>query len=400
MKFNNELKLRFIKILLLIFLVSSIFFFAKPYIFKDNNVVKSAINESESKVLEEIEEEETLTEISVLALGDNLLHVPIINGAKTEDERGYDFKPIFEYIESDIKEADISFINQETVPGGDEYGMSGYPLFNSPSEVQRDLSDLGFDVVNHATNHTLDKTGAIEITIDNWNNYENVNIIGVSESQSDRDDIEIMNVKGLKIAFLGYTYGTNGIPVPEDKPYIVNLIDKDQIKKDIDKVKDFTDVIIVSLHWGIEYMHEQSDEQEDIAQFIADTGEVEVIIGHHPHVIQPVEIVKGVNGNEMIVAYSLGNMVSSQDTLDNLFGGMLKFNIIKEKEEITIEDVKVVPIVTYYNINYRDFKVIPLADYTSEIAQTHCRDFMRYESSINNIVDISNSVLDEYCSIE
>ncbi|MEN8904735.1 MAG: CapA family protein [Clostridiales bacterium] len=393
---------KFIIILLCIFVVISLYYIIFHIVeFENNKIIETNIKKTdklENDLVKNTEKPKS-KEISILALGDNLLHMPVINAMKIDNEMNYDFKPMFDFIDKKITDADISFINQETVTGGEKFGLSGYPTFNSPIELERDLVNLGFDVVNQATNHSLDKDGALEYALENWSKYKEVNIIGAANSQTQRDKATIVQREGVKIAFLGYTYGTNGIPLPRDKPYLVNIIDKGKIKNDIQRAKKITDIIVVSMHWGVEYMHQQSTEQEDLAEFLADQ-EVDLIIGHHPHVIQPVEKIKGINGNETVVAYSLGNMISCQDTIDKLLGGMLEVNITKDEEgDVKVEDVKVTPIVTFYNLSMDDFKIVPINKYTTEMTLKHYRDFMRQVDSIDRMKEISQTVLGEYNSL-
>jgi len=398
---NRKIKFSILTFVICILVALIFVFFIKNVFNSKNKTVKDSVKSKSTLVPKEIKntKETALTKVKILALGDDLLHVPIITAAKTNDDRVYDFKPIYEKIKDKIVKADISFINQETVAGGPQYGVSGYPAFNSPFEIERDISDLGFDVVNQASNHSLDKTGAMESALNNWTKYTNVTVIGAARSQEERDKVRIVKSKGVKIAFLGYTYGTNGIPLPANKPYIVNLIDKEKIKEDITRAKKETDVIIVSMHWGEEYMHQQSEEQKDLAKFIADQG-VTLIIGHHPHVIQPVEKLTGINGNETTVVYSLGNMISCQDSVDKLLGGMLEVNLLKDKDgKVKLENVKVTPIVTYYEIGLKNFKIVPINEYTGEMTLKHSIASMRDVSSIEKMKEISKSVLGDYCNM-
>ena len=307
-----------------------------------------------------VEKNET---ISILAAGDILLHMPVINSGK-KDDGSYDFSPIFEKLRPEIRNADIAAIGQETVFGGNEMGYSGYPLFNSPSDMGKTLVNEGFDVVLHASNHVLDKLGkGVENTLDFWRDYPQIAVLGINESEMDKNTIDIIEEKGAKIALLNYTYGTNGIPLPEGKEYLVNLIDEDKINSDCRYAEDNADFTIAFMHWGTEYASYPDDFQKNLAQKMCDWG-VDLIIGSHPHVIQPVEWIQSENGNRMLVYYSLGNFVSRQKEARNLLGALAKVNLLYDGESVGISEYYFVPIVTHYNKTYTTiFQIVYIAFY-------------------------------------
>ena len=318
----------FLILLLLIFISIVAFFIVKNY-HKNNSESISLKSQVKSKTIKKIPKKKIIPKIDLVAVGDNLIHMPIVRSSKLADG-SYNFKPIYSEIENTVEKADISFLNQETILGGTELGISGYPQFNSPHELGQDMVELGFDVINHATNHSLDKgEKGILSALKFWENYQDVKLIGIYNNQEARDNISVVEKNGIKLAFLAYTYSTNGIPVPSGKPYLVNIINKELIQKDIENAKTKADAVIVSMHWGIEYQTTPSDIQKELAKFMADAG-VLVIIGHHPHVLQPAEIVESNSGQKTLVAYSLGNFVSSQVGMSKLIGGLLKTTITKD----------------------------------------------------------------------
>lgn len=314
---------------------------------------------------------ETVNEtISILALGDNLLHMPVINSGKKADGT-YDFAHLFDKLQPEIQEADISVIGQETVFAGKEKGYSGYPLFNSPSDMGKTLVNEGFDVVLHASNHVMDKlTKGIENTLAFWADYPDVTILGINESDIDKYTIDIKEVKGAKIAMLNYTYGTNGIAVPADKEYLVNLIDEEQIQADARYAEDNADFTVAFMHWGTEYSVSPDQQQKDLAEKMCQWG-VDLIIGSHPHVIEPVEWITSENGNQMLVYYSLGNFVSRQLEARNLLGGVANVSLNYDGEKVVISDYSFMPIVTHYDTTYTIFDVYPLKEYSNDIAVGH-----------------------------
>lgn len=326
---------------------------------------QKAVEETGADDILEINEE-----ISIFAAGDILLHMPVINSGK-KDDGSYDFSPIFEKLQPAIREADIAIIGQETVFGGKEMGYSGYPLFNSPSDMGKTLVNEGFDVVLHASNHVLDKLGnGVEKTLDFWNEYPQITVLGINESEMDQNTIDIIEEKGAKIALLNYTYGTNGIPIPAGKEYLVNLIDEEKINSDCRYAEDNADFTVAFMHWGTEYASYPDDFQKNLAQKMCDWG-VDLIIGSHPHVIQPVEWIKSENGNEMLTFYSLGNFVSRQKEVRNLLGGIAEVKLTYNGEKVSIENYSFVPIVTHYNPDYNRFFVYRLLEYNDGLGAMH-----------------------------
>ncbi|WP_246050087.1 CapA family protein [Aquibacillus sediminis] len=325
-----------------------------------NNQAQETEGKSDEQQLPE-EPKEVTNEITVAAIGDLLIHGILYQDARTTE--GYDFTPMFEQVKPFLQKPTITMANQETMIGGEELGLSTYPRFNSPHEVGDALKEVGVDVVTLANNHTLDGgEPAIESAIKHWETLDMM-YAGAYKDEDDRDSIRVLHTdENIDVAFLSYTYGTNGIPIPEGKNYLVNLIDKDKIAADIETSKELADVIILSLHFGTEYQRLPNDEQKDLVQFAADQG-VHAVIGHHPHVLQPVDWVEGKDGNRTFVAYSLGNFLSGQDEIYRQIGGMVNFTIEKvtkgEEESINIKDPKFLPTFVT-NSNRRDFKVIPM----------------------------------------
>lgn len=336
--------------------------------------VVSVETSSEQKAIPTEKEQEKV--ISFIGVGDNLIHDSIFRDAELADGT-YDFKPIYENVAADIEAADIAFLNQETISAGDDYPYSGYPAFNTPPEIAQDMNDLGFDLVNGATNHALDYDypGALN-SLAVWNAQENVVYAGIYESQADRDEIRTIEREGITFSFLTYTYGTNGIE--PDTSYRVAYFDEEQIRQDIANAKASSDVIIVSAHWGDENTQEVNEMQRTYAQLFADL-EVDVVIGTHPHILQPIEWVTGANQNKTLVVYSLGNFIAHSLTDYNTLGGMVTFDfVVADDETVTVENVQFEPTVSHYvadpgNVenSRRDFKIYKLEDYPKKLASEH-----------------------------
>ena len=336
-------------------------------------VIESEIKEQ--KIEPEIEDVFIEPEIDLLMVGDVLLHDNVQNSGKLSDGT-YNYDHLFANVKDDIEAADVAIVNQEVILGGTELGLSGYPAFNGPYEVADAIVDAGFDVVLHATNHTLDKGKKGLLNCMNYweENYEKVAVLGVFDSQdSYENDIYIYEEDGLKIAILNYTYGTNGIPLPSDMPYAVALLDKEKVIADLVKANEAADFTVVCPHWGTEYQHKQSEEQEDWANLFLEYG-ADLVIGTHPHYIQPVEMLTGENGEEMLVYYSLGNFINSTNekgrgTADRMVGGMAKVTVAKsENGDAYIKTYDIESLVTQLLYNTQEITTYKLEDYTAELA--------------------------------
>ena len=324
--------------------------------------------------------------VSMIAVGDALIHDGVYKAAKTEKkgEDGYpiyDFKSMFTEIKDIIAPYDLKFYNQETIIGGKGIGLSSYPTFNSPDEIGLDLIDTGFNIVNLATNHTLDRgEKAILYSRKFWKNQD-VLAIGSYDSVLDHDQIIIQEKNGIKYAILGYTTVTNGLKVPEGKDYLLNVYDEEKVKADIEKVRDQVDVLFVSMHWGTEYTHKPIASQKEIASYLSSLG-VDVIIGHHPQVVEPIEYI-----GDTLVIYSLGNFISAQDGTMKRVGMIAAFDVEKEirgnEKKISITNVKADLLWTHHQ-NYKNFKVIPFSHLTDNELKNHASIYETYKKYVSN----------------
>ena len=305
--------------------------------------------------------------VDLVAVGDDLIHTQIYKSCKTK--KGYNFDSLFKHIKKDVKAADLAIINQETILVDKNY--SGYPAFGSPKALANSIAKAGFNVVTHATNHTLDRgTSAIKGTLKYWNTkHPDIKVLGIHKSKKDAGKITVVKKNGIKIAMLNYTYGLNGYRLPSDKSYMIDLLsNKSKIKKDIKKAKKKSDFVIVFAHFGTEYRHSPDSSQKKWAKFFANQG-VDMLIGTHPHVIEPYKMVKGKKGHKMLTYYSLGNFVSSQNRVPRLLGGMAKATIIKDKKGTRIKTYTMKPLVTHIEKNCKSYTVYKLSDYTAKLAK-------------------------------
>ncbi len=305
------------------------------------------------------EQEESIQEVTFSAVGDILIHDRVYDDAKVAD--GYDFYPMLERVERYLADSTVTFANQETMIGGEEFGLSSYPAFNSPVEVGEVLKEVGVDIVSTANNHTLDRgEDVIQSALQHWDELEMM-YVGSYKDETDKDTIRIIETEeGISLGFLAYTYGTNGIPIPEGKDFLVNLIDKERITSEIEEIKEEVDVVIVSMHFGDEDVQMPNDEQEDLVRHIADEG-ADIVLGHHPHVLQPTEWIEGEDGNETFVIYSLGNFFSGQRELYQKIGGILTLTITKTKDESgSMIDVHSPQFMLTYNVDQNEANYIVL----------------------------------------
>lgn len=305
-------------------------------------------------------------ETRLIAFGDSIGHSPVLNAAQTNDGL-YDFTECFENVKGYIEEADIACINQETVFV--ESNFTGYPSFGTPKEMGIAEVNAGFDVITHATNHAFDRgVDAIEYTTAFWDNYPNIEMLGIHEDEADAEEISVIERNGIKIAFLNYTYSLNGYTLPKGKEYMVDLLDEDKIRSDMAKAKSMSDAIVVFPHWGNEYQNYPAENQMKWAQLFADCGAT-VIVGHHPHVIQPLLSVRSINGTVVPVYYSLGNSVSNQNDYQNALCAMADFKIVKDENGVRCEQALIKPVVTHMETDY--YSLYLLEDYTEDLAKRH-----------------------------
>ena len=312
------------------------------------------------------------TEISLVMVGDVLLHTPLQESGLQEDG-SYNYDHFFAHTKSLISGADLALVNQEVILGGKELGLSGYPAFNGAFEVGDALVKAGFDVVCHATNHALDKgeTGLLNC-LNFWEtSYPQIAVLGIHDSQESRDGLYLHQQDGVSIAVLDYTYGTNGISLPQ--PYEVDLLEEDQVIADLQRANHLADFVIVTPHWGTEYTHTPSEEQEHWTQIFLENG-VDLVLGTHPHVIQPVEWVEDGQGNRMLVYYSLGNFINfTSDSGDGVrqraVGAMATVTLSVEEDEVTISDYGVIPLISHMVEGTGKPTVYPLSDYTQALLE-------------------------------
>ncbi len=332
--------------------------------------VPSSSEEPESSVPEPVS-------IHILGVGDNLIHDAIYNQAsRRANGEGYDFSFVYQRVAEDIAAADVAVINQETILASEKFPPSNYPMFCTPVEMGDMLLTLGFDVVNQANNHSLDKgVEGIEAALDYWDSKEvGVAAIGLYRNDEDLMNIRIVEANGIKTAHIGFTEMTNGLVMPSDSPYrLVYASDRELLEKLVKKAKEEADVVVVSAHWGNENTSTVTQAQEELAQDLVNWG-ADIIFGNHAHAIQPLTLLtRESDGAQCPVIYAMGNFVSAQAYGINMVGGMLDVTMTKDFEtgKTTFTDMSFKPVVTHYGRGYTDITIYPLEAYSEELAASH-----------------------------
>jgi len=318
-----------------------------------------------AKKLEKVREPK-IERIQIVSVGDIMCHSPQYKSVYKGEK--YDFTSWFIDVKQYIEGADIAIANLETTFSGQEKKYSGYPQFNTPKELGSSLKEAGFDIITTANNHSLDRRNhGITTTLNELDKLE-LRHTGTFRNDKEQENILVEDVKGIKIALMSYTYGTNGIPIPKENPKAVNIINREKMLSDIKKARNQgVDLIIFSLHFGQEYQRKQNRNQEEIVDFLFKNG-VDIVLGSHPHVIQPVDFkeVKRANGENKncFVIYSQGNFISNQRKRYTDSGLITILNIEKnfETEEANIVDYSFIPtwVDRSYYKNRLDYRILPV----------------------------------------
>lgn len=382
----KKLKLRKKSLVVLILIIVIVGFF----VVKNTDLFNNYKTIKFSNSIHDVVPKQVVTEkkISIVMVGDALIHAAVYADAKKGNT--YDFKPMFTKVRDVFEDSELRFYNQETILGGSSLGLSNYPQFNSPQEVGDAFMDMGFNLVSLATNHTLDKgvsTGYKTITNSReyWDKQKNVIAAGSYTSSEQRDEVIVKEVNGIKYGLLAYTTYTNGLKIPKGKDYYVNVYDKDKVKNDIEKIRDKVDLLMVSMHWGVEYSHKVSSKQKEIAKYLSELG-VDIIIGTHPHVVEPIEFI-----DNTLVIYSLGNFISAQVGVEKLTGLVAKVDITKttkgEESTIKLSNPKADLVYTCKASQCGHFKVYKYSELTDKILSNHKSYYDKYMKIVRSLDD-------------
>lgn len=341
--------------------------------FKNELEITTQAEKEKQEQEEANKQEETDITFTMTAIGDVMCHNTQYWDAYNKETNTYDFSYVFKDISYYTKIGDIAIGSLETSFAGEERGYSNYPTFNSPDALAYAIKDIGIDVLSTAGNHCLDMGySGLSRTIDVLDDAD-IAHLGTYKTQEDQDKILFKYVKGIKIAFINYTYGTNGIPVPKDKEFCVNLIDKELIQKHIASAKEQgADMIVACMHWGTEYRLTENEEQEELADFLFQNG-VDVILGNHPHVLEPMEkrtvTLEDGTTKDGFVIYACGNFICDQNAENTRNSIILNLNITKHTDgKITIDKANYVPIYMYKDPS-KTIQKMKIIDIEKEIAK-------------------------------
>ncbi|WP_035186306.1 CapA family protein [Alteribacter aurantiacus] len=353
---------------------------------------ESQLTRDEIKIHREIT---VKNEVTILGVGDVLISGSIYSDARTDS--GFDFTSMFEHVSPIIQQADYALANQETMLGGESLGLSGYPIFNSPKEVGNALKEAGFDMLTLANNHTLDygEEGVMN-TLDHLDHID-MPYVGAYRSSEDKATLRKVDINNISFAFLSYSYGTNGMPVPDGKEYLISLIDENKMESDIKAAKEVADVVVLNLHYGEEYTDFPNEYQTNITSIAAEAG-ADIIFGHHPHVLQPFEWLRTSDGRDVFVAYSLGNFISGQEGVERRIGGMAQVTVkevVAGPASFTIVDDPVfIPVYTDRTEWWREYRVLPASEMTNGILpnwQAHFNEASEHVGRWMDDVKIENN---------
>lgn len=304
---------------------------------------------------------------TIVAVGDLMAHLPQITAAKTAS--GYDFTPCFAPVAARISAADLAIGNFETVVAGSGAGYTGYPTFNTPDEYAQAAVSAGFDVLTNANNHVLDRGPAgLTRTLDLLDGLGALHT-GAARTAAEADRVLVADVRGVKVAIIAYTYGMNGFTAPEGKSWMVNVIDRARMTAEVAEARSLgADLVIVSVHNGIEYQRQPSAAQVALEEAMIAAG-ADVVLGSHPHVIQPMETVSATRADgsprTAFIIHSLGNFVSNQRERYRDTGLMLQFEFEKNLKTgvTTLLSVSYVPVwVDDTDESGKETRILPIGD--------------------------------------
>lgn len=341
-----------------------------------------------------------VTEMRLIAVGDNLMHRSYSLSGQQPDGT-WNYTKNFENVAPLVQQADIAVINQECVMGGLELGIQNYPMLNTGTEVGPFIVNAGFDVVLAANNHIIDQDYiGVHNMMNYWRTaYPNIPLLGVHENQEDQETITVMDVRGIKLALLNYTYDTNVHDAVQGRPWLVDYMDRDRMAKDIAKAKQMADVVVVFPHWGDEYVFADiTDEQREWTMFFAGQG-VDIVIGSHPHVVQPVQWIQREGDDPMLVYYSLGNFQSIQYKTETMLGGLADITIRKDDTGAHVVAHSLQTLVTHFqntdpNCGYYNVVTTYLWEqYTPELAAQHDVSFQDATFSYERLAQLQQQIM-------
>ena len=351
------------------------------------------------------------TTARLMCAGDNLIHGSIYKQAKSRaDGEGYDFSYAYDNIRDIIKKSDIAFINQETIMDKDSE-PSSYPLFNSPTELLDEMVDIGFDVYNQSTNHVMDKgVSGAKNDIELFNSKSNILLTGLYPTWEDMMKPQTMEANGITFSFVGFSEYLNGLSVPSDSDLGLLYLTDSRHSKDelystmetmIKNAKEASDIVCVSMHWQTEDVTEPTDSEREIVDKLLSYG-ADIIIGTGPHVLQPMEYMQNSDGEQALVIWSLGNFISCQNKTKNLLGGISDVTVTKDYDtgKTTVTSANLIPTITHYTSNFSNVRIIPLSQYSDDLAYSHAIRSKNSDYDMEYIEDFYNKMFPNQIEIQ
>ena len=338
-----------------------------------------------------------VSKVSLFAIGDVLMHSAIYDACEKDASKCV-FDRFFAKWKADIDSADYACVNQETVfiPREDKY--SSYPTFGSPEEVGLAELNAGFNIVTHATNHTMDrKAKGVDYTLDFWKDKPMM-VLGIHGTAEDQAQIRYDEKNGIKFAFLNFTYGLNAQKMPDDRQYMVDMLDSEgKWLKRIAEADRNAEVVVAFLHMGTEYTELPDKESLARAEKAIDAG-ADILVCAHPHVIEPFGVFKTKKGNKALVFWSLGNFISNQFRLGTILGGVAKFEVQKtvdgDKSKIEVTRANMEGSITYFDEN--GHSTVPLRDYTEELHAKHLWRETAKGFTFKSVNDLYKRIVNSY----
>lgn len=348
------------------------------------------LSENLEEVAEEVETpspDELVGTVVIRSIGDILVHDTVFNDAYTGD--GYNFDHMFTEVKPYLENADITTANLETIVAGSVYGPSTYPQFNSPEEIVDALQNVGVDIVNNATNHSLDYGASGAYASINALQERDMMYVGSYESWNDYNNLRIIEANGIKVGFLSYSFGANGLYAPEGEEYLLSLIDLELIPLEIEYLNEQVDVSVVIFHNGEEYDTLPSENQLYVMEVARDAG-ANFILGGHPHIVQPFIYYNESQGG----LFSHGNFLTGQYEIETKVGGISEYTFNKFADgSVSLASMRFMPTYNFGMPEQTVNQVVPLADaeeyglYQADELFNELVDRMRYYTDMVEVVE-------------
>lgn len=309
-------------------------------------------------------------EATLIAVGDVMMHKAQIDAGYNPATKTYNYDSFFSEVKDILQAGDWVIANLETTLAGADAKYTGYPLFNAPKAIANTLKASGFNIIGTTNNHSLDRGEVGVLNTLQHLREERLTSVGTYASSEEAQEVRVIKENEISMAIFAYTYGTNGIDIPQEKPYLVSLIDESKIIADIKKAESLgVDVITIMLHFGVEYQRNPTLSQQQLVENLIKAG-ADIILGSHPHVVQPYQIFEVTEANgetrKAVAIYSMGNFIAYQVGSYKDLGVIFQVGLKKDfpSENVEITEIKAIPtyIDNYYPNEKLNFRVLPIEE--------------------------------------